>query len=252
VAVVAGDVRLSYRELDERANRVAHHLRAVGAGELVGVHLERGPDLIPTLLGVLKAGAGYLPLDPAQPVDRLGFMLEDAQVSVVVASRELAGPLEAVYDGRVVHPDAAEIAAAPSTDPAVPGSVDDLIYVIYTSGSTGKPKGVCLTHRNVARLMEVGDRHYGFRTDDVWPLFHSFAFDVSVWEMWGALLFGGTLVVVPQAVTRNPDEFVDLMVEHHVTMLNQTPTAFRSLVAMAGAGDPRLDQLQLRAVIFAG
>ena len=252
VALVAGEVCLSYRELDERANRIAHHLRAVGVGGLVGVCLERGADLIPVLLGVLKAGAGYLPLDPAQPVDRLGFMLDDAQVSVVVASRELAGSLETVFSGLIVHPDAVEIAAAPSADPGVSGSVDDLIYVIYTSGSTGRPKGVCLTHRNVARLMAVGDRHYGFGAGDVWPLFHSFAFDVSVWEMWGALLFGGTLVVVPQAVTRNPDEFVDLMVEQGVTVLNQTPTAFRSLVAMAGAGDPRLDELRLRAVIFAG
>ncbi|MEO3822134.1 amino acid adenylation domain-containing protein, partial [Plantactinospora sp. B24E8] len=255
VAVVAGGVELSYGEVNERANRVAHWLRGVGVGResVVGVCLERGVDLVPVLLGVLKAGAGYLPLDPAQPVERLGFMVADAGVSVVVSSSLLVSVLGGVWSGPLLVVDRDEsLAGLPVSDPGVSGGPDDLIYVIYTSGSTGRPKGVCLSHANVVRLFAVADRYYGFSADDVWPLFHSYAFDVSVWELWGALLHGGRLVVVPGSVARAPDEFVDLLVEHRVTVLNQTPSAFRSLVGLAADGDRRLDGLCLRVVVFAG
>ncbi|WP_420123776.1 amino acid adenylation domain-containing protein, partial [Nakamurella sp.] len=256
VAVVAGEHRLTYAELDARADRLAHRLIELGArpGMLVGVCLERGPDLIPTLLGVLKAGAAYLPLDPVQPPDRLAFMIDDAAPAIVVtrsAQRPLlpVTPAAAVVllDDRPENP-AAGVLPVPVTG----AGPDDLIYVIYTSGSTGRPKGVCLTHANVLRLIETGQEHYAFDETDVWPLFHSFAFDVSVWEMWGALLHGGRLVVVPAALLRAPGEFLDLLVEQRVTVLNQTPSAFRGLVDLAAAGDPRMDRLSLRAVVFAG
>ncbi|MEE6259636.1 amino acid adenylation domain-containing protein [Plantactinospora sonchi] len=256
VAVVCGGVELSYGEVNERANRVAHWLRGVGVGpeSVVGVCLERGVDLVPVLLGVLKSGAGYLPLDPAQPVERLGFMVADASVSVVVTSSLLVSVLGSVWSGPslVVDRDVSVLAGLPVSNPVVAGGSGDLIYVIYTSGSTGRPKGVCLSHANVVRLLSVADRYYGFSADDVWPLFHSYAFDVSVWELWGALLHGGRLVVVPGSVARSPDEFVDLLVEHRVTVLNQTPSAFRSLVGLAADGDRRLDGLCLRVVVFAG
>src|SRR5204863_1670219 len=140
----------------------------------------------------------------------------------------------------------------PDTDPVTSVGPDNLIYVIYTSGSTGRPKGVCLTHANVLRLLTTAQEHYAFDETDVWPLFHSYAFDVSVWELWGSLLYGGRLVVVPREVTRSPDDLLDLLIAHKVTVLNQTPTAFRGLVNLAAAGDPRIDRLRLRAVVFAG
>ncbi|MFC3891215.1 amino acid adenylation domain-containing protein [Lentzea rhizosphaerae] len=237
VAVVAGDVSLTYAELNARANRLAHHLRGLGAGpeQLVGVCLERGPDLLPALLGVLKSGAGYLPLDPVNPPERLRYVQDDAGVSVVVTSSMLS-----------------ELPDGPETNPVRVSVPDNLIYTIYTSGSTGKPKGVCLTHANVVRLMETAQEHYAFDESDVWSMFHSYAFDVSVFEMWGALLHGGTLVVVPREVTRSPEDFLDLLVDNRVTVLSQTPSAFRSIVAAAADGDERIGRLALRAVVFAG
>src|SRR5262249_12551957 len=112
--------------------------------------------------------------------------------------------------------------------PNVRVDLSDPAYVIYTSGSTGRPKGVIVTHRNVARLFETTNPWFGFGPDDVWTLFHSFAFDFSVWEIWGALLYGGRLVVVPRAVSRDPGSFLDLLAAERVTILNQTPSAFRA------------------------
>ncbi|MEU1516068.1 amino acid adenylation domain-containing protein [Streptomyces sp. NPDC005811] len=256
VAVSFEGVELSYAELNARANRIAHVLRGRGVGPeaLVGVCLERGLDLIPGILGVLKSGAGYLPLDPANPAERLAYIVGDAGAPVVLTTSALSGVLEGRYEGELLllDQDAALFEAAPESDPEVAGSPENLIYTIYTSGSTGRPKGVALTHANVLRLLTTARGHYGFAESDVWPLFHSYAFDVSVWEMWGALLHGGRLVVVPFAVTRSPEEFLDLLVEEGVTVLNQTPTAFRSLVNAARDGDPRIGRLRLRAVVFAG
>ncbi|MFJ7156742.1 non-ribosomal peptide synthase/polyketide synthase [Streptomyces sp. NPDC101118] len=258
VAVVADGTELTYAELNARANRIAHRLRELGAGpdRLVGICLERGPELMPALLGVLKSGAGYLPLDPANPADRLAYVIGDAGAAVVLTESRHAPMIEECHEGPLVVLDREAATEAwqglPVENPPLAGHPDQLIYVIYTSGSTGRPKGVCLSHRNVLRLLTTAYRHYGFSTADVWPLFHSYAFDVSVWEMWGALLHGGKLVVVPAAVTRSPEEFLDLLVEQQVTVLNQTPSAFRSLVAAAAEGDPRIGRLALRAVVFAG
>ncbi|MCX4783682.1 non-ribosomal peptide synthetase [Streptomyces sp. NBC_01264] len=256
-AVVAGPDTLTYRELNERANRIAHHLRGLGAGpeQLVGLCLERGPLLLPALLGILKSGAGYLPLDPANPADRLAYVVADAGARLVLTSTALAPVLDGVHDGPLVVLDGADapaVAAAPTADPAPAATPDNLIYTIYTSGSTGRPKGVALTHANVSRLMSTAQEHYGFDATDVWSMFHSYAFDVSVFEMWGALLHGGTLVVVPQDVTRSPEEFLTLLADRGVTVLSQTPTAFRALVTAAADGDPRLERLALRHVVFAG
>ncbi|MGZ0199996.1 amino acid adenylation domain-containing protein [Streptomyces sp. RM1] len=258
IAVVADGQALTYAELNARANRVAHRLIALGAGPdlVVGICVERGPELIPAILGVLKSGAGYLPLDPANPAERLGYVVGDAGPLAVLTESAHVALVEGIHDGPLVVLDqergSTAWAALPESNPAAAGHPDQLIYVIYTSGSTGRPKGVCLTHRNVLRLLTTADRHYGFSPEDVWPLFHSYAFDVSVWEMWGALLHGGRLVVVPAAVTRSPDEFLDLLVEQRVTVLNQTPSAFRALVSAAAEGDERIGRLRLRAVVFAG
>ncbi|MEO3827710.1 amino acid adenylation domain-containing protein [Actinomadura sp. B10D3] len=253
IAVVAGAERLTYAQVNARANRLAHHLRSLGMGpeSLVGVCLERGPELIPTLLGVLKSGAGYVPLDPVNPAERLAHVAADAGVAVIVTRPELLDLVGEVHGGTTVVVGRDE-ADAPDGDPANRSVPDNAIYVIYTSGSTGRPKGVALTHANVVRLMTTAHEHYGFGAADVWSLFHSYAFDVSVFEMWGALLFGGTLVVVPREVTRSPEDFLDLLADERVTVLSQTPTAFRGLVAAAADGDERVERLALRAVVFAG
>ncbi|MBE1533910.1 non-ribosomal peptide synthetase [Actinomadura algeriensis] len=258
VAVAAGADRLTYAELNGRANRLAHHLRALGVGPetLVGVCLDRNADLMVALLAVLKAGGAYLPLDPAYPADRLAYMVSDAGAPLVLTQEAHLPLVERAHPGTTLvldrAEDAAAVAARPDHDPAHAASADGLIYVIYTSGSTGRPKGMCLRHRNVLRLLDRGRERFGFGPDDVWPMFHSYAFDVSVWEMWGALLHGGRLVMVPVDTARSPDALLDLLVEERATVLNQTPSAFQRLVRLAERGDPRVDRLALRLVVFAG
>ncbi|MEV4617048.1 amino acid adenylation domain-containing protein, partial [Kitasatospora sp. NPDC049258] len=165
-----------------------------------------------------------------------------------------AGLAGSVFEGPVlvVEELAEGLAALPGHDLVPVTTPDNAIYVIYTSGSTGRPKGVVLSHASVLRLFTASAGHYGFGAEDAWSLFHSYAFDVSVWELWGALLFGGRLVVVPFDTARSPEDLLELLVAERVTVLSQTPSAFRSLVALAGAGDPRIDRLALRHVVFGG
>jgi len=224
---------LTYDELNQRANQLAHRLRALGVGPdvLVGVHLERSPDLVIAILGILKAGGAYLPLDPAYPHDRIRFMMEDARLPLVVTSRALQPGFPSSDAGLVCLEDSE---AEPSDNPQQVVEADNLAYVIYTSGSTGKPKGVLITHANVSRLFDASEISFQFGRYDVWTLFHSYAFDFSVWEIWGALLYGGRLVIVPYWVSRDPDAFIDLLVREHVTVLNQTPSAFRQLIQADG------------------
>ncbi|MEU4770246.1 amino acid adenylation domain-containing protein, partial [Actinosynnema sp. NPDC023794] len=230
VAVVCGEDRVTYAELDVRADRVARALvaRGVGPERLVAVVLPRSAGLVVALLAVLKAGGAYVPVDPDYPAERIELLVREADPALVVTAevlRELESGEPAdqsTSDVRPSHP----------------------CYVIYTSGSTGRPKGVVVSHENVVRLLDATRPLFGFGPDDVWTLFHSYAFDFSVWELWGALAHGGRLVVVPRPVTRSPEEFLDLLATERVTVLNQTPTAFAQLT-------PR-DGLSLRWVIFGG
>jgi amino acid adenylation domain-containing protein len=254
IAVVCDGATLSYRELDERANQLAHHLKALGAGPevLVGLHLERSLELVIGIMGILKAGAAYLPLDPSYPGDRLSFILGDAKSPILVTQSSLAAKLPALT-AKIVSVDSDKDVIAANAKTAVPDAAtpQSLAYVIYTSGSTGKPKGVQIEHANVIRLFTATDKWYGFGASDVWTLFHSFAFDFSVWEIWGALLYGGKLVIVPYMVSRSPDAFHELLANEGVTVLNQTPSAFRQLIA-ADQEAPRDRKLRLRHVVFGG
>ena len=245
---------LTYRELNTRANQLAWHLRAAGVGPdvLVGLCVDRSIEMIVGLLAILKAGGAYLPLDPAYPPDRLGFMLEDAQTPLVLTQRKLVSALPASQAKIIFLDDPPPAVGHQSTaNPENQSAPDSLAYVIFTSGSTGRPKGVLITHFNVVRLMQATETWFHFNEDDVWTMFHSFAFDFSVWEIWGALLYGGKLVVVPYFVSRSPRDFYELLAAEKVTVLNQTPTAFRQLIQAEAEAIPARE-LALRQVIFGG
>ncbi len=259
VAVTCADESLTYGELEARADRLAHRLRGLGVGaeSLVGICLERSLELVVAIVGVLKAGAAYLPLDPAYPEARLAFMVEDAAVAAAVTVEPLRRRLpdlpaviclDAAADPRPLAPH-----GTPHTAPADVAAADNLAYVIYTSGSTGRPKGTLVTHANVSRLLTATAGWFGFGPADVWTLFHSYAFDFSVWELWGALAHGGRLVVVPHLVSRSPESFHRLLAGEGVTVLNQTPSAFQQLAAADAEASSGAGELPaLRTVIFGG
>ncbi|WP_279578654.1 non-ribosomal peptide synthetase [Streptomyces sp. Tu 3180] len=263
VAVVCGDRSVSYGELNASANRLARRLVAGGAGpgRFVGLALPRSVELVTALLAVVKSGAAYVPMDPDYPAERLAHMVADsAPVLVVTASGvdlsgvDCGGASVVVLDAPDVT---AEVDGLPGGDlsDAERGGVlcgGSAAYVIYTSGSTGRPKGVVVPHGNVVRLFSATEDRFGFGPDDVWTLFHSYAFDFSVWEVWGPLLHGGRLVVVPFEVSRSPEEFLELLVAEGVTVLNQTPSAFYQLMRVEGERPDLGARLSLRYVVFGG
>jgi len=246
VAAVFEGERVTYEELNRRANRLARQLRDRGVGPetRVAICLERSIGMIEAILAVLKAGGAYVPLDPSYPDDRLAFLLRDAGATAVIARRETADRLPE-HDGVVLLP----VGARGGDEGNVPPSAlpDHPAYVIYTSGSTGLPKGVVVTHANATSLFDVAAPLLRIDQNDVWTLFHSYAFDLSVWEMWGALLHGGRLVIVPAEVGRSSADFLELLRHERVTVLNLTPSAFRALMAEEGGRG-----LHLRLLNFGG
>ncbi|WP_318841837.1 non-ribosomal peptide synthetase, partial [Dickeya dadantii] len=254
VAVVFEGQSLRYGELNRRANQLAHWLIELGVrpDQRVAIALERGVDLVVALLATLKAGGAYVPLDPNYPEERLNYMLSDSEPVALITAAALRAKVPT--DGHVIELDdpAQPWATCPTgnINPATLGLTPrHLAYVIYTSGSTGLPKGVLVEHHNVVRLLRTSQPLFHFGAEDVWTLFHSYAFDFSVWEIWGSLLNGGRLVVVPYLVSRSPEAFYQLLCEQAVTVLNQTPSAFRQLMA---AQADNAGHHALRYVIFGG
>ncbi|GAA3236494.1 amino acid adenylation domain-containing protein [Actinocorallia longicatena] len=250
VAVVADGTSLTYRELDEAANRLARRLIEAGVGpeSMVAVVMERGAGVVTALLAVVKAGAAYVPIDPRSPARRVGAVLSDAAPAAVLATASCAPLLPRKDPAPVIVIDdpetAGELARLSAARPAPAArEPEHAAYVIYTSGSTGTPKGVVVGHRNVLSMLAATRETLRPAAGDVWSCFHSFAFDFSVWEMWGALLHGARLVVVPYEVSRSPREFADLIEREGVTVLSQTPSAFHQL--------PRIPE-PVRLVVFGG
>ncbi|MEC0596264.1 non-ribosomal peptide synthetase DhbF [Bacillus spizizenii] len=263
IAVVCEDQSLSYAELNERANRLARMLISEGVGpeQFVALALPRSLEMAVGLLAVLKAGAAYLPLDPDYPADRIAFMLEDAQPAFIMTNTKAAENIPPAENVPRIVLDDPELAEKLNTYPAENPSNTDRIqplsplntaYVIYTSGSTGVPKGVMIPHQNVTRLFAATDHWFHFSSDDIWTMFHSYAFDFSVWEIWGPLLHGGRLVIVPHHVSRSPEAFLRLLVKEGVTVLNQTPSAFYQLMQAEREQSDLGQALSLRYVIFGG
>ncbi|MXQ00278.1 amino acid adenylation domain-containing protein, partial [Burkholderia pseudomallei] len=266
IALTFEGQRLSYAELNARANRLAHYLQARGVGpdRLVALCAERGIEMVVGLLAILKAGGAYVPLDPAYASDRLRGIVEDSQPALVLADavgRAALGELDGALPVIDLETDALRWREMPATNPEVASQhVHHLAYVIYTSGSTGRPKGVMVEHAQVVRLFGATQAWFGFDERDVWTLFHSYGFDFSVWEMWGALLHGGRLVIVPTEVTRTPSAFFALLCAEGVTVLNQTPSAFQALMSAQEEREEAAGNIEranvvahrLRYVIFGG
>jgi amino acid adenylation domain-containing protein len=240
---------LGYSELNARANQLAHHLRARGLDReaRVAICLERGLELPIAILGTLKAGCAYVPIDLDVPRERVRHILDDSGVAVLLTSTACDPGAPGI--ARILV-DELDLSREPATDPRLPIAASDAAYVIYTSGSTGLPKGVVVEHGNLIRLFRATEHWYGFDADDVWTLFHSYAFDFSVWEMFGAWLYGGRLVIVPRSCARSAEQFYQLLVDEGVTVLNQTPSAFRQLVVVDER--QRAELPDLRYVIFGG
>ncbi|MFG2608426.1 amino acid adenylation domain-containing protein [Streptomyces sp. NPDC048514] len=250
-ALVAGEDRLDYAGLNRRANRLAHRLRAAGVGPetVVALCVDRGADLAVGILGILKAGGAYLPLDPEYPRERLEYVVGDAGVRLAVVSPGLNDRVPLDLQHQVVL-DETSLAGQPTGDPVPAGDADTLAYIIYTSGSTGRPKGVCIPHRQVVRLLDSCEDALALPPAGVWSLFHSFAFDFSVWELWGALARGGSVVLADRDTARDPERFAALLAAERVSVLSQTPGAFRNL--RTALGSRPLAELGVHTVVFGG
>ncbi|MCP4216284.1 MAG: amino acid adenylation domain-containing protein, partial [bacterium] len=281
-------VSITYREMNLRANRLARHLgnQGIAGGEIVGLLMDRTAEMVTALMAILKAGGAYMPIDPHYPADRIAYMLKDSNTRLLVTSRTLdgiaslfggdsteAGAVQsnalgnfstlcsgdfipcngASFEKAVVYiedvndlPDEAPV----SDNPESTAKSTDIVYIIYTSGTTGRPKGVAIEHKNVVRLLFNDKFQFDFSNRDTWTMFHSHCFDFSVWEMYGALLYGGKLLLIPQMLSRTPSLYLRALKENSVTILNQTPTAFYNLMdeEMSQKGET----LQLRYIIFGG
>jgi len=248
IAVVFGDKKLTYKELNERSNQLARVLKEKGVkeGTIVGIMVEHSLEMVIGIVAILKAGGAYLPIDITYPVNRINYMLDDSGVTIVLLTENLNYLIKHNIDS--IYLDKKESYLEDCSNIANINKSSDLAYIIYTSGTTGKPKGVMIPHNNVVRLLINDKIQFDFSSKDTWTMFHSFCFDFSVWEMYGALLYGGKLVIISKDIARSPKEFLNLLKEQKVTVLNQTPSAFYNLI------NEELDSrdLKLRYIIFGG
>ncbi|WP_434756491.1 AMP-binding protein [Paenibacillus amylolyticus] len=245
---------MTYASLNSKANLLAILLRQQGVkpNQVVGILFSRSPGMVISILAVLKAGGAYMPIDPEYPKERIQYMLEDSKAQFCITEEQEYLPEEVSI--KTIVPDLLDddgMEGIYATNPKQVNQPSDLAYIIYTSGSTGTPKGVMIEHSNVVRLLFNDRNLFDFTQEDVWTLFHSFCFDFSVWEMYGALLYGARLIIVPLNVTREPAQFLSLLQNEQVTILNQTPTAFYRIAKLEVQSDLHTP-LAVRKVIFGG
>jgi amino acid adenylation domain-containing protein len=252
IAIVCDSKQVSYSKLNRAANHLSRRLIELTKDRrgIVAIYLDRSIEMLVAMLGVLKAGNAYLPIDPGYPSARVIQTLEDANPLVVITNQKLASALPEVQAEILLLDEQTSSTDEEIEDLPLRSHSDDLAYVMFTSGSTGKPKGVRVSHRNVVRLFSETEDWFHFNETDVWTMFHSFAFDFSVWEIWGPLTTGGKLVIVPFTTSRSPEDFYTLLSEQKVTVLNQTPSAFSLLDQLEESGT--VLPLSLRVVIFGG
>ncbi|MDN3695558.1 amino acid adenylation domain-containing protein [Chryseobacterium tructae] len=259
-AIVYQDVRLSYRELNERSNRLANYLIEkydIQPDDLIPLCVERSEEMLVAILGVLKSGGAYVPMDPSYPADRIKHILSDTGAKIVITQKgseanvlEACGEMTSMLMLNDAEMETVLKKTAVLKTPVTSVNSSHLAYVIYTSGTTGMPKGVLQEHRNVARLFSATEHWYQFNDKDVWSLFHSYVFDFSVWEIWGALFYGGKLLLPSSEQTKDTNLFFSLCLEEGLTVLNQTPTAFYQFIDVALQREEHLTSL--RYVIFGG
>ncbi|MEO7533477.1 MAG: amino acid adenylation domain-containing protein, partial [Ferruginibacter sp.] len=253
IALVYKEEQITYRDLNERSNQLGNYLRTKGVKEevLVPICIERGTQMIIGILGILKAGGVYVPIDPEYPQERISYMLEDTAATIMIASKYSRSKIQDHPSLEIIELDTewAEIRKQPLANLQINKDPQHTAYIIYTSGSTGKPKGVMIPDINVVRLFETDAPLYDFNNRDVWTLFHSFCFDFSVWEMYGALFYGGKIVIVPSEATKDVSLFSELLVREKVTVLNQTPSAFYALQEYI---TENTKEISVRFVIFGG
>ena len=255
IAVVYEADHVTYAFLNQRANDIAHRLQTyhIGPEQRVALCVECSLTMVEAILGVLKAGGVYVPLDPAYPTERLQYMLNHSQAHLVLTVSSLIERLPAQRPPHICLDTEGGVLTdrTYATNPVQLCHPDQLAYIIYTSGSTGQPKGVQVSHYQITRLFLATEEWFTFTPEDRWTLFHSYAFDFSVWEFWGALAYGGRLVMVPHCISRSPTVFSHLVVSQGITILNQTPSAFRQFVhSMLHVHQPH--HIALRAIIWGG
>ena len=251
VAVACGTQFMTYDALNRRANRIAHRLKQEGVGpeSLIGVYLDRSVDMIAALLGILKAGGAYVPIDTSYPIERTAFIMQDALVAVVLTKSKFRSQILQTDAELIDLDDDPSFAQLSVANPSGDATPDQLAYVIYTSGSTGRPKGVAVNHSSVTNLFQATTPVFDFGDADVWTVSHSYAFDFSVWEIFGALLTGGKLLIVPLSVAQAPSDFYQLLRSEHVTVLGLTPSALRPLLVLRKDTD---EPLALRLMVVGG
>jgi amino acid adenylation domain-containing protein/non-ribosomal peptide synthase protein (TIGR01720 family) len=239
-AIVFQETELTYKELNERSNQLGAYLREkykIKANDLIGIKLERSEWMVIAILGILKSGGAYVPVDPNYPQQRIDYMLADSNCKVVIDEQELGSFRK--DEKKYVKKNLKSI-----------NKPEDLCYVIYTSGTTGNPKGSLIEHKNVVRLFKIDSPLFDFSSADVWTMFHSYCFDFSVWEMYGALLYGGKLIIIPSIIAKDSEAYIDILNKHGVTVLNQTPLSFYNIIKQEL--EKERSDLQLRYVIFGG
>lgn len=232
VALVAGNRTLSYQDLNQRANQLAHYLRASGVGPnvLVGLCMDRSPEMVIGLLGILKAGGAYVPLDPTYPSERLAFMVEDAQAPILVTQQPLMAKIPACATRTIcLDIDGPLLAQQSLSDPPSTAAGDDLAYVIYTSGSTGQPKGVQITHKGLLNLIFWHQHAFAVATSDRATQIASPAFDATGWELWPYLCLGASVYLVDEQIRTLPISLRDWLVSNRIT-ISFLPTALAESV----------------------